>query len=105
QPRQLLPIMTAPHRRAVNRDLLLEDPPDVLIRLRPASRAAGDEPSPTGQRPNAASPGRGADVVDHDIDPTLLRQPPDLLREISRRLVDEHVGAQLPGALQLLVAS
>src|ERR1700694_500398 len=87
QPRQLVPVVSGAHRRAVDRDLLREDPADVLIRLGTGGGAAGDEPAAPCQCPNAPGPGGRADVFDYDVDAALLRDAPDLLREVGRLVV------------------
>src|SRR5207302_10339066 len=49
----LLPVVSGAHGGAVDRDLLAEDPPDILLRLGAAGGPAGNQPP---------APGQGADA-------------------------------------------
>src|SRR2546430_393785 len=79
---QLFPIVSGAHGGSVDRDLLLEDAADILLRLGAAGRAAGDQPPASRQRADAPRPGGRADVVDHNIDAALVGDRPGLFRKI-----------------------
>jgi hypothetical protein len=96
-------IRLAAHRRAEHLDLAKEDVAQIDVRVKPRRRAARDDPPAVLHRANALLEHVAADVLDHEVDAALLRQPARLRHEVPARVVDHLVRAELLRACELLV--
>src|SRR5438309_9415541 len=67
-------------------------------------RAARDDATAVTHRADRLLEYLATDVLDHDIDAALVGQLPALRGEILLRVVDPDVGAELPGARELVRA-
>src|SRR2546428_6070829 len=87
----------APHVAPMETQLPTKDVPQVCDSLGPGRCPAGDEPSALCQAPQALFPRCLANMLDHDIYPTLPRQLPRLLGDVLRPVVYRLVGAEFLG--------
>src|SRR3989442_3509659 len=93
------------HVGAKERELAAEEKAEVDLGVVARGGAAGDEAASGGEAGEAVIPSGYTDVLENNIDAALIGDAADFVADFLRFVIDEMIGAELFGFLQLFIGA